>query len=371
MASLRSLEMTMIARMRPLRRRTACLLLALAPLATPAPRPQSYTPRAPSVLLLRVVDSATRVPVPNAEVTAWSKRGLTDARGEVRVLYPEDGILRVRVRQLGFRYVDRTFRRDSASRADEDTAVVAIPRMGFALPQVVVHAERRCKDGGNAERVPLAQASMELLRFGAEQFDNFRRAYPFDISMERRTASTTSGRSMRRTLEVDTTASSAWGDRYVPGKVVVESGRDEYFVPLLFVSALADSVFWDRHCFVARGVESRDGRRLIRLDFSPTLDVREPDWEGSAWLDSARSVLARVDFRLTNLRRPVGLQQLEGYTVFSTPTPYIAMPESTLVSFTVGVHGGTSWQVRTQGARQSLVIRDVAYRKERPPGVQR
>ena len=75
---------------------------------------------------------------------------------------------------------------------------------------------------------------------------------------------------------MDTTASNKWGDRYTPGQVVVQSGRDEYFVPLLFVSALADSAFWDRHCFAARGVESRDGRRLIRLDFSPTLDVRDP-----------------------------------------------------------------------------------------------
>ena len=91
-------------------------------------------------------------------------------------------------------------------------------------------------------------------------------------------------------------------------------------MPVLFVSALADSAFWNRHCFEARGVESHDGRRLIRLDFSPALDIRDPDWEGSAWLDSARSVLARVDFRLTNLRHVDGPQRFEGYTVFSTPT---------------------------------------------------
>ena len=250
-----------------------------------------------------------------------------------------------------------------SSRAGEDTAVVALARMGFALPQIVVRAERRCKDGSDAERIPLSQASMELLRFGAEQFNNFRRAYPFDITMERRTTPPRSGRSMRRQQARDTTASNEWGDRYTPGKVVVESGRDEYFVPLLFVSALADSAFWDRHCLAARGVESRDGRRLIRLDFSPTLDVRDPDWEGSAWLDSSRSVLARVDFRLTNLRGMVGLQQLEGYTVFSTPTPYIAMPDSTLVWWTLGVHGGPYWEVQRQSATQSLVIRGVAYRR--------
>ena len=355
----------MIPPMRRLPRRSACVLLLLP--AMWASRPQPRTPVAPAVLLLRVVDSASRAPVPNAEITASSRRGLTDAKGEVRVLYPENGELRVRVRQLGFRYVDRVFHHDASSRAEEDTAVVALVRVGFALPQVVVRAERRCDESGDPARVALSQASIELLRFGAEQFENFRRVYPFDITMERRTTLSARASSMGRRAELDTTASSEWGDRYIPGKVLMETGRDQYFVPLLFVSSLADSAFWDRHCFIARGVETRDGRRLIRLDFSPVLDVRDPDWEGSAWLDSSRSVLARIDFRLTNLRRPEGLQQLEGYTVFSTPTPYIAMPESTLVSYMVGVRGAGAWQVQHQGARQSLVIRELAYRRERPP----
>jgi hypothetical protein len=359
----------MIAPMRRLLQRSACVLLALP--AMSASRPESRPPVAPVVLLLRVVDSATRAPVPNAEVTAWSRRGLTDVKGEVRILYPENGELRVRVRQLGFRYVDRVFHHDASSSAEEDTAVVALVRVGFALPQVVVRAERRCEESGDPARVALSQASMELLRFGAEQFDNFRRAYPFDITMERRTTLSVRGNSMGRKAELDTTASNEWGDRYIPGKVLLESGRDEYFVPLLFVSALADSAFWERHCFIARGVESRDGRRLIRLDFSPTLDVEDPDWEGSAWLDSARSVLARVDFRLTNLRRLVGPQHFEGYTVFSTPTPYIAMPDSTVASWTTQRPSGPMGIHQRSTGKQTLVIRDVAYRRQKPPSTDR
>jgi hypothetical protein len=326
---------------------------------------------APSTLLLRVLDSATRLPLPNAEITAQGRRGLTDASGEVRILYPEVGELHVRIRQLGFRYVDRTFRRDTASRAEEDTAVVALVRVRWALPQVVVRAERRCKESGDANRLALSQASLELLRFGAEQFENFRRAYPFDLTTERRTSGTTPGRQGRPKVEMDTTASEQWGDRYTPGRVVTAIGANEYFVPLLFVSALADSVFWDRHCFVARGVESRDGHRLIRLDFSPTMDVRDPDWEGSAWLDSARSVLARVDFHLTNLRDVIGPQQFDGYTVFSTPTPYIAMPDSTVARWITGGPSGPYGEVRRSGGMQTLVIREVAYRRRRPPEVAR
>ena len=326
------------------------------------------TPRVAATLLLRVIDSATRRPLPNAEVTASGRRGLTDAAGEVRVVWPENGQLRVRVRQLGFRYVHRTFTRDPASRAEEDTAVVALARAGSVLPQVVVRAQQRCSGSGDSARVALSEASMELLRFGAEQFENFRRAYPFEITMERRTMPHASpGRvTPYSRAETDTTPSHEWGDRYVPGEVVQRRGANGYFVPLLFVSALADSAFWDRHCILARGVESRDGRRLIRLDFSPALDVKDPEWSGSAWLDSSRNVLARIDFHLTNLRPSDGPQRFEGYTVFSTPTPFIAMPDSTVAWWTTLGPWQTYGRAQSTGM-QTLVIRELRYRQRTPP----
>ena len=342
------------------------LVASMAAHATRAP-----IPRAPATLLLRVVDSASQLPIPNVEITAHDRRGLTDVRGEVRVFYPEDGELHVRIRQIGFRYAERTFQRDP-SRTTEDTAVVALERLGFALPQVVVRAERNCKEPVDPSYAALTEASMELLRFGAEQFENFRRAYPFDFELERRTSVALSFGASRPKLRprIDTLASNKWGDRYIPGKVVIQSGRDEYFVPLLFVSALADSMFWNRHCFVARGVESRNGRRLIRLDFSPTVDVRDPDWEGSAWLDSARSVLARVDFQLTNLSSAIGPQRFGGYTVFSTPTPFIARPDSTVATWITAAPVGPYNELRRSGGTQMLLMRDVVYRGRKPPDLQ-
>ena len=74
----------------------------------------------------------------------------------------------------------------------------------------MVRAERRCKERGDSAGAALSQASMELLRFGAEQFENFRRAYPFSLSLERRTTLTMAGRTVRRSFEVDTTASNKW-----------------------------------------------------------------------------------------------------------------------------------------------------------------
>jgi hypothetical protein len=322
------------------------------------------TAQQPATLRLRVVDSASRAPIPNAEVTAVTRHALTDARGEVRILWPSDGTLKVRMRQLGFRYAERTLHRGASASASEDTVVVALAHAEFALPQVVVSAERRCRPDRDEARVALSQSSIELLRFGAEQYGNFRRAYPFAITLERVTKQ---ARAATKTEE-ELTDSDSWGDRYMPDAVLQHTGATSWFVPLLFVSALADSTFHARHCFVARGVETREGRRVIRLDFTPALDVRDVDWEGAAWIDSAASVLRRVEFRLTNLRNRYGPRYFEGYTMFSTPSPFIARPDSTVARWsTYGTSVGYEERASPE-AVQTLLIREVTYRRERPPG---
>src|SRR5258705_9801995 len=230
-------------------------------------------PRIPSILVVRVLDSLSGAPLPNAEVTALGRSALTDARGQVRILWPADGVLAVRVRQLGFRYVQRTVQRGTSPTATEDTLTIAMQRAAFALPQMTTVARARCRDeDANAPPTALSESAMELLRFGAEQYGTFRRRYPFALTVERRTELFVSGRiSNRDTSEV--TNSEEWGDRYFPGHVLQQTGARSWFVPLLFVSALADSAFWARHCFVARGVEEHGGRRVIRLDFSPARRV--------------------------------------------------------------------------------------------------
>src|SRR4051794_37891155 len=114
--------------------RGGLLSLVLVALTSASRAPVSHAPPpiVAATLLLRVVDSTTHVPVPNAEVTTSGRRGITDGRGEVRLLYPDDGDLRVRIRQIGFRYADRVFHHD-APQTGEDTAVVGLVRLGWAL----------------------------------------------------------------------------------------------------------------------------------------------------------------------------------------------------------------------------------------------
>jgi hypothetical protein len=274
-------------------------------------------------------------------------------------------MLFVRVRQLGFRYVQRTVQRGTSSTATVDTLTIVLQRAAFALPQMATVARPRCRDeDANAPTTPLSASAMELLRFGAEQYGTFRGRYPFALLVERRTELFVAGSNVPRHEHSDElTNSNEWGDRYFPGRVLQRTGAQSWFVPLLFVSALADSAFWARHCFVARGVEEYKGRRVIRLDFSPAFGIDDTEWEGAALIDSAGSVLARVDFHLTNLRDYGGPRQVEGYTVFSTPSPYIARPDSTVVRWTANgsAMGVAGW------SKQALLIRDVKYTKETPP----
>jgi hypothetical protein len=350
------------------RHRSLTLLAAILVAGTSlAARHATSDVHAPVTLLVRVVDAASRLPLPNAEVTAARVRRLTDASGNARFTWPADGTLNVRVRQIGFRYADRTLHRGSSPTASEDTVVVALTRSAFALPQVETVVDSRCPRMKDSASLALSTSSMELLRFGAEQYDNFRAAYPFDVTLVRRTVRDNSRYPGKRVeVKAESTNSGGYGDVYRAGNVLQRTS-DGYFVPLLFVSTLADSTFWSRHCFAARGVESRDGHRVIRLDFFSTRDVREVEWEGSAWLDSAESVLRRVDFRLAHLQESDAPRRFEGYTIFSVPSPFIAVPDSTVAWWWSWYSRDPTYSLAGADVQQALTVRDLTYRRAVPP----
>src|SRR4051794_38312764 len=108
--------------------RMRAFLLAGAALLTVTPISTSHA-QAPALLLVRVRDSLSGAPLPNAEVTAIGRKTLTGPKGQVRIQWPAEGVITVRVRQLGFRYVERTVRRGTSSA--EDTLDVAMQRAAF------------------------------------------------------------------------------------------------------------------------------------------------------------------------------------------------------------------------------------------------
>ena len=152
--------------------------------------------------------------------------------------------------------------------------------------------------------------------------------------------------------------------RYRPGDVI-QQRFGEFIVPILNISTLADSVFWNHHCFVARGFESFGSDRVVRLEFQPTADVDGPDYSGAALLDSATSILRRVEFQLANPPRRNGPTRLDGYTTFMSPSPFVVLPDTT---------GAEWWFNKPDNDEHSkpdfiqvLFMKELKYRKAVPP----
>lgn len=352
--------------------RTAVLALALAAGRPRLPEAAAGSVAAAPALLVRVVEDVTRQPLPNAEVIDLGSgaRRFTNGDGEARLAWPDSGRLRLRVRQLGFQFVDRALVRASVGPSAVDSVTVTLTRVAYTLPRVATRATLRCDTETDTVTKLLAAAALEQLRMGAERYDAFRKAYPFQVRQQRRTvrfASTGKAKEVRDGTE--DVRSEDWGEPYRPGRVIEQNARG-FSVPLLFLSALADSVFWEHHCFAVRGVESLHNERVLRLEFSPALGVRRVDWTGAALIDSATSVLRRVDFALVGLDPSDVPRRLVGHTTFRSPSPFIVIPDSTLAMWWRRDPVDTpAWD----GPDVVQLIRSVTvrYRKARPPAPDR
>jgi len=319
----------------------------------------------PAIVRVRVVEEATNEPLPNAEIMdrVSGTRRFTNAAGEA--LFPRDTrSIALRVRQLGFRYVDGTIG------VGVDSATFALKRVAYILPPVHTTTTTTCSPGTDSTAATLSAAVLEQLRAGAERYEAFRREYPFRVRLERLSGNITPDSDVKPTrASMETEHSDRWGERYAPNRIVAHTPRG-FSVPILFISALADSVFWDRHCFSARGVESLGGTRVIRLHFAPNGSVRTPDWEGAALVDSASSMLRRVEFRLTGLKAGDRPRRLEGYTTFTSPTPFIVVPDTTTaIWWRRDAPEDGDWG--NADAVQRIALKEIAFLRSIPPGFRR
>jgi hypothetical protein len=288
---------------------------------------------------------------------------LTDERGELRTVRPRDGALRLRVRQIGFRAVERQLH---ASAAVPDTLTFALRRVTFTLPGVFATAESRCAPATDSLSTRLSATVLEQLRLGAGHYERFRRAYPFRVREERRTVTLgRDGKPVRVTSRFEQFDSGSWDAKYETGSVI-QSQPLGFSVPILFVTALADERFWRAHCFAVHGIETVAGGRALRLGYFPTPNVRTVDWEGSALVDSATGLLRRVEFRLTGLRDDDLPRRLEGYTTFRSPSPFVVVPDST-VAMWWRRGPGEDGEWRTPDVVQLLRVDTLRFRKGTPP----
>jgi hypothetical protein len=322
----------------------------------------------PSAVVVTVIDSLARYPLANADVIdlITGQHRFTDESGLVRVAWPGNGVLKLRVREVGYQPRERTLRQSSTPNA---AATFEMSKVAYVISPI--KAVSHCSDTAAADSgsLDMSVSALDQLKQGAEKYDEFRRHYPFEVTVERRTAAVpTTGDLKRIIVSKETFRSESWERAYRPGDII-QYERDGFTVPLLFLSTLGDSVFWEHHCFLAGGVESYHGSRVVRLEFSPSTDVTGADYAGTAFLDSATSYLVRVDFHLANLHERNGPKKLEGYITFMSPSPFVMVPDTT----------GAVWWVRDSDHgdwgkpdyAQMMSLQELKYRKEKPPGFEK
>jgi hypothetical protein len=326
---------------------------------------QSAHSQQASTLIVTVVDSGARYPLVNADVIdlVTGQHRFTDEHGQARVQWPSGGELRLRVRQVGYQPRQQTLRQ---ANGNSGVATFAMSKVVYVISSV--KSTSRCSTSADSASRDLSLAELDQLKQAAEKYDQFRRQFPFEATVERRTAAVEPNGSVKRIIAAkEKFRSENWEAPYRPGEIIEYEFGGNFTVPLLLLSTLGDSVFWGHHCFIARGVESYRGARVVRLEFSPTTEITGPDYEGAALLDSATSYLLRVDFHIANLhQRP---RRLEGYVTFMSPSPFVMVPDTTVAIWWVRDVDSTKWG--NPDVAQRLHLEQLKYRKATPPAFEK
>jgi hypothetical protein len=316
----------------------------------------------PTTILVRVVDAGAGFPLANADATDLStgQHRFSDEHGQVRFSWPANGTLRLRVREIGYQPLERIIERSGA----DSTTIFALKKVAYVISPV--SDTSHCPTSHDSAALALSVSVLEQLKQGAEKYDQFRRLYPFETTVERRTAAVPSNGIIARIIaSTETFRSDSWEAHYRPGDIL-EFERGYFTAPLLLLPTLADSVFWEHHCFVARGIESYHDARVIRLEFTPTADIKGPDWQGVALIDSSTSALLRVDFTLARPKGRFAPKRLEGYTTFVSPSPYVIVPDTTAAMWWTHDPGDPKLWGQPDYI-QMLYTLETKYKKGTPP----
>lgn len=108
------------------------LLFSIAAMTVDRPSGDGLIGHQPTLVHIKVVDDVSRYPLANADVIdlASGRHHLTDENGSATLLSPVGGVLRLRVRQLGYQPLDSTI-------TQEDRRPGSAPL--FALQKIAVN----------------------------------------------------------------------------------------------------------------------------------------------------------------------------------------------------------------------------------------
>lgn len=267
------------------------------------------------------------VPLAYSVVSAPSlgRERFSNVEGVFRLGDIPAGPLQLRVRHLGYSPVDLSV---TVRAGETDTVRVSLAHIAVRLTAVNVRAYPECKKPG----IPKASADsafatvFDQLRQNAEQYRLLTDTYPFIYAVER-TLWRELGNGNSRTEGIDTVVVNAPRWTYKPGAVVTRRGRGRFATTSMNIPTLvnfADKAFLENHCFYNGGLETVDGADLLRIDFNAASRIKDPDVDGSMYLDPVTFQIRRSVLRLTKIPPGVpGLVETEAVTLFGEILPSI------------------------------------------------
>lgn len=271
------------------------------------------------------------LPLPYSVVSAQGigRERFTNEAGEFVLAGLPAGTVTLRVRHVGYTPAELpvTVRAGAA-----DTVRVVLTHIAVRLLAVQVRGYPECKNPGPPK--PSSDSAFatvfDQLRQNAEQYRLLTREYPFNFAVERIMSTADSDGTMHME-SVDTLVLRSVDEwTYRPGDVVTRErarsplARGGLMLNLPTLASFADDAFLANHCFYNGGLEVVDGVDLLRVDFVAASRIRDPDVDGSMYLDPVNFQIRRSLLHLSKLPRGVaGLTGVDATTLFGEILPSV------------------------------------------------
>lgn len=258
-------------------------------------------------------------------VPALNRERFTNIEGKFTLAELPAGPVQMRVRHLGYSPVDLSVVVHSGQ---TDTVRVALTHIAVRLTTMQVRAYPECKNPG----IPKASSDssfatvFDQLRQNADQYRLLTETYPFVYAVERTLSRVlVNGEARMDGIDTLVVGSNRW--TYKPGTIVIRTGRARNASVMMNIPTLvnfADKSFLENHCFHNGGLETITGTDLLRVDFVAASRIKEPDVDGSMYLDPVTFQIRRSVLRLTKIPAGLaGLVETEAVTIFGEVLPSI------------------------------------------------
>lgn len=316
------------------------------------------------ILTGQVIDAVGKRPVSLAEIVVDGKSSVfADTAGNFRVAQISPGQHQLRVRRVGYRFVDRTIQIPPSGPAAP--LLIALEPIAIKLEQLVVEAPKACRRGGIREDAEPALVEIySQLRLGADQYIALTKKYPFESVWDRVTSMGTGKFS-------NVTRNAEWNPNDIEvkyrrgGGIKFDRTPGNWTSPFLGLANLADESFVDGHCFKYAGADSVGPYATVRIHFEPLASIDGPDYEGDLWLDATTAQPRRLRYRVTNMKKDWNPSRLEGTTYYKAPVTGFVVADSSM-GFWWERPDGQSDSPPPPDARQMLKLRAIKWLKGKP-----